>query len=100
MDKTESIGEIAFKHKEHGLIKQSVHVKRVTVMPPKNHPLAKTMTPIILTTIYCKHNNKMHGKEDYSWRLVTSIQTENIEEILEIVRWYTLRWDIEIFLKS
>jgi hypothetical protein len=39
------------------------------------------------------------GVEALCWRLLTTMPVENVQEAIEKVRWYTLRWQIEIFHK-
>lgn len=39
------------------------------------------------------------GVEPVEWMLLTNLPVENIGEALEFVRWYCLRWRIELFFK-
>jgi len=69
--------------------------------PPKNNPKhkIKKLPNLKLTAIYVIEKNPPVEKKALTWMLLTNIDTSNFEEAVEKVKWYCLRWRIEIFHK-
>ncbi len=68
---------------------------------PANKVKYKTakLTNLRLTAIYVTEKNTVIGEDAISWMLITNIDINNFEEAVEKVKWYCLRWRIEIFHK-
>jgi hypothetical protein len=70
-----------------------VRFRSVTIRRPKRADCeAETLT---VWAIDVFEPNPPEGESAVHWVLLTSIPVENIEQALEIVRWYTYRWLIE-----
>lgn len=69
--------------------------------PPANHVKKKTkkLTDLKLTAIYVTEKSVSPEEEAISWMLLTNININIIEEAIEKVKWYCLRWRIEVFHK-
>ena len=69
--------------------------------PPRKHPkLNKNLSPeLTLNVISVTEENAPEGIEPIDWMLFTNMPVNNIEEALEKINWYSLRWRIEVFHK-
>lgn len=78
----------------------SIKANKVTLLPPINQKLNEDEGgPIEATVVSVESKEKINGKPIY-WRLLTDRHIETQEELKEIVRWYTIRWQIEVFFKT
>jgi hypothetical protein len=74
-----------------------VRHRKVRLRPPLN---TKTK-PIELWAVHAVEVG--HGpdvKKPLEWMLLTSVQTSTFEEATERLRWYTLRWGIEVYHRT
>jgi len=69
--------------------------------PPKNHFRSKTedLPNLNLSAVYVVEKNPPEGEEALEWMLLTNLPINNFEDAIEKVRWYCLRWRIEVFHK-
>lgn len=69
--------------------------------PPANNVKnkIKKLPNLKLTAIYVTEKYAAIEEEAISWMLLTNINVNNVEEAIEKVKWYCLRWRIEIFHK-
>ena len=69
--------------------------------PPRNHPKHKTeeLADIEMNAIYVLEENPPEGEEAIEWMLLTNLDVLSFEQACEKVRWYGLRWRIEMFFK-
>jgi len=69
--------------------------------PPRNHAKQKTdnLPDIEMTAIHVLEENPPKGEEAIEWMLLTNIEVTSFEEACEKVKWYGLRWRIEMFFK-
>lgn len=69
------------------------HVK-VTLTPPQD----KNLPPVEVWAVHALEVNPPAGvKEPIEWMLLTTVETTNFEEACERLRWYALRWGIEVY---
>lgn len=52
-----------------------------------------------LTVIQARETSKPQGRERIEWKLLTNLPVQALEDALEKIRWYALRWKIETFHK-
>ena len=71
--------------------------RRMVVLPPVAK--AKDYGPLELTVIYADERGTPLGREKISWKLLTDLPVRSREEAIEKLRWYALRWKIEVFHK-
>lgn len=72
-------------------------VRRVTltIIPNRQrHPLRQPVTWTLLEVREC---NPPAGEEALHWRLWTNLPTTTLDEILEVLKYYGLRWRVEDF---
>lgn len=72
-----------------------------TFNPPCNHIRHKTevLSDLRLYAIQVLEVHPPQGEEALEWMLLTNLPIHNFEEAVEKVRWYCLRWRIEVFHK-
>jgi hypothetical protein len=78
----------------------SLHFEKVWVLPPR---AAKQKEALSLWAILVREDAVPEGVEPLEWLLLTTLRVENLEEALQYVKWYSLRWLIEryhLVLKS
>jgi hypothetical protein len=52
-----------------------------------------------VNVVYAKEQRAPTGEKPIEWMLLTSVPVEGFEQCQEVIRWYTCRWEIEIFFK-
>ena len=69
--------------------------------PPYNHIRHKTenLPDLNLNAVYVVEIHPPEGAEALEWMLLTDLPVTHFDEAVEKVRWYCLRWRIEIFHK-
>lgn len=71
------------------------------INPPRNHPKHKTeaLPDVAMNAVYVLEENPPEGEEAVEWMLLTNVEVTSFEQACEKVRWYGLRWRIEMFFK-
>ena len=54
---------------------------------------------LALTVIHAREQSKPRRRERIEWKLITNLPVDSLEDALEKLRWYALRWKIETFHK-
>jgi hypothetical protein len=69
--------------------------------PPKNNIKRRTekLPNLKLNLVYVLEKNSPVGEEPIEWMLLSNIPICSFEEAVEKVKWYGLRWRIEVFHK-
>lgn len=69
--------------------------------PPRNHPKHKieALGDLHLYAVHALEKNPPEGEEPVEWMLITNQPVKNLAAAIEQVRWYALRWRIEMFFK-
>ncbi len=77
--------------------KLEVRYASVTLKPPKDSKL----TAVPAWTVYAREVE--YGPdvtEPLEWMLLTTVEVSSFEDALERLRWYTLRWGIEVYHRT
>jgi len=74
----------------------SVRHTPVTLAPPK----AYRGPPLNLWAVHVLETDPPPDHEPVEWLLLTTVAVETIEDALEHLRWYALRWRIEVFHRT
>jgi len=74
-----------------------IKFRRVCVRPPV--AIQKQYPPLELTIIYAQERGMPKDRERIDWKLVTDLAVNSRPEANETLRWYALRWKIEVFHK-
>jgi len=77
----------------------SVEIKyrAIRILPPIGKQ--KRYPQLTLTVIYAQERDEPADRPRIDWKLITDLPVESHEEAIEKLRWYALRWKIEIFHK-
>ena len=75
-----------------------VRAERMNILPPFG-PKNKKYTNLEVSVITAKERKVPKGRDRIDWKLMTDIKLGRIEEVVEKLEWYALRWKIEVFFK-
>lgn len=69
--------------------------------PPRNHPKHKSqaLDDLHLYAVYAIEKNAPEDEDHVEWMLITNQSIESLDAAIEKIRWYSLRWRIEMFFK-
>ena len=69
---------------------------------PRNHIKGRgeRLPDLPMSAVYVIEPSPPEGVEAIEWMLLTDLSIESSEEARRIVRWYSLRWRIEMFFKA
>jgi hypothetical protein len=74
-----------------------IQYKRILVRPligkQKRYPA------LDLTVVHASEVGTPPGRKPVRWKLVTDLKVSSLEEAIEKIRWYAMRWKIEVFHK-
>ena len=71
--------------------------RRIRVLPPIGKQ--KRYPALALTVIYARERDAPPDRPAIDWKLITDLPVTSCEEAIEKLRWYALRWKIEVFHK-
>lgn len=74
-----------------------VRFKQIRVLPPIGKQ--KRYPPLELSVIHATEVDPPSGRKPIEWKLLTDIQVQSFEQAIEKIRWYAMRWKIEVFHK-
>jgi Transposase Tn5 dimerisation domain/Transposase DNA-binding len=76
----------------------TVQTGKVTLWPPERSPEEQQL-PVTVYFVLAREPNPPQGVERIEWLLLTSLPVTDFEEALKILKYYTCRWEIEIFFR-
>lgn len=74
-----------------------IRYRRLRVLPPVGKQ--QRYPALILTVIHAEERGAPKNRARISWKLVTDLPVRSRAEAIEKLRWYALRWQIELFHK-
>jgi hypothetical protein len=74
-----------------------IRYRRIRVLPPIGKQ--KRYPPLSLTVIHAEERGTPLNREKISWKLITDLPVGSRRDAVEKLRWYALRWKIEVFHK-
>lgn len=72
----------------------AVRYQAIQVHPPTT-PEHKDKSPISLNIVHIREESPPEGQKAVEWFLLTTLSINSLEDAIECVRWYRLRWRIE-----
>lgn len=69
----------------------------VTLRPPRLKP---SLGPLALWAVLAEESQPPAGSEPVCWMLLTTCPVDNFQAACEKLRWYALRWNIEVFHRT
>ena len=80
-----------------GIAQVEVTYRRMTVRPPigkqKRYPM------LVLTLLHAREPQEPAGRPRIDWKLITDLPVDSHNDAVEKLRWYAMRWKIEVFHK-
>ena len=84
----------------NGKVRQAVvelRYCRIQVLPPIGKQ--KRYPALSLTVIHARERRKPRDRERIDWKLITDLPVRSRPEAVEKLRWYAVRWKVELFHK-
>lgn len=78
-------------------VKLEVMYQQINVLPPIGKK--KKYPGLTLTVIYAQEKEEPINREKIVWKLITDLPINSVEQAIEKLDWYALRWRIETFHK-
>ena len=75
-----------------------VRTVQVTMCPPQRHD--RKLPELTLNVVLVEETNPPASCEPIRWILVTTLPIDTLAQVQEIVQYYCLRWQIEIFFRT
>lgn len=100
--KKPNVAEIEFElpkkeDRKKRVVKQIVKTMCVTLCPPQRNGIK--LPEVKVNVVFCTEKQVPKGDEALEWLLLTSVEIDDAERAIEIIKWYLCRWEIEIFFK-
>lgn len=79
----------------------SIHFTKTTLLPPYRHPaLSPQKLPAIdVSVVWVTEVNPPVEATPLQWLLITNVEVTDFADAIQRVRWYRLRWQIEVYFK-
>lgn len=94
------IGKISFEYQQAGKksrqVTQKIKSRLITVKSPASR---SDESSVSLYGIYTVEENPPHGQQGLSWLLLTDYPVKDQASAAQILRYYMLRWRIEVYFK-
>jgi len=74
-----------------------IRYRRVTVLPPIGKQ--KRYPNLELTVLHATERGAPKGRRPIEWKLLTDLPVSKPAEAIEKIKWYAMRWKIEVFHK-
>ena len=71
--------------------------RRIRVLPPIGKQ--KRYPALTLTVLHAKESGEPDGRPAIDWKLITDLPIDSYAAAIEKLRWYAMRWKIEVFHK-
>jgi Transposase DNA-binding len=74
-----------------------IKYRRIRVLPPIGKQ--SQYPELTLTVLHAVERGKPKNREKIDWKLITNLPVESLAQAIEKLKWYAMRWKIEIFHK-
>jgi hypothetical protein len=74
-----------------------IQYRRIHVCPPIGKQ--KRYPSLDLTVIHASEVGVPSGRKPILWKLITDLEVSDLADAIEKIRWYSMRWKIEVFHK-
>ena len=74
-----------------------IKYERLQILPPKGKQ--KKYLPLELTVLHAQERGKPKNRKRIDWKLITDLSVRTLKDAIETLKWYALRWKIEVFHK-
>ncbi|MEH2058846.1 IS4 family transposase [Nostoc sp.] len=73
----------------------TLRYRTITIAPPQNRPKTELLASVTLQAILVTEVDPPPEIEPICWLLLTTLEINSLEDVLQYVRWYSYRWLIE-----
>ncbi len=79
----------------------SIHFTTTTLLPPYRHPALppQDLPPVDVSVIWVTEVNPPVKAPPLEWLLITNVNVNDFDQASQRIRWYSLRWQIEVYFK-
>lgn len=93
--------KITFSDENGKKVETDLEIKFKTLeLKPSDGRKAKIYGPMKVNVVFAKEiAGRKTGRPLIDWKLATDLPVTNIDEAIEKLKWYALRWRIEVFFK-
>ena len=79
----------------------SIHFTTTTLLPPYRHPALhpQKLPPIDVSVVWVTEVNPPVDTTPLQWLLITNVEVTDFAQAIQRIRWYSLRWQIEVYFK-
>jgi hypothetical protein len=78
----------------------NIKFEKASILPPRNHRGSKKGNlNLTVFVIHVVEKNPPSGAVKIEWMLYTNIPVLNFQDAVEKIKWYCLRWRIEVYFK-
>jgi len=78
-------------------IKLALKYREIHLLPPIGKQ--KQYPALTVTVLHATEVNPPKGREPVQWKLITDLPVQTLEQAIEKLDWYAMRWKIELFHK-
>jgi len=89
--------EVQDIHGNPGIADLEIKYEKLQLLPPIGKQ--KLYPPLELTVIHAQERGKAKNRKRIDWKLITNLPVRSLKDAIEKLKWYSLRWKIEVFHK-
>ncbi|MDX1924105.1 MAG: IS4 family transposase, partial [Rickettsiaceae bacterium] len=100
------VGKVKFdisdidKKRKSRQVCQTIRTCEVSFSPPRKVRKLNSLRPISINAVLCKEENPPAGEQAVEWLLLTTLDIKSDQtKIFEVIKYYQLRWQIELYFK-
>jgi len=79
------------------IARMQVRFAQVSLKPPRGKA---RLSQLPIWAVHAKEAELPDKGEPLEWMLLTTVEVASVEQALETLRWYTLRWSIEVYHRT
>lgn len=89
--------EVRDAHGNPEMVDLEIKYERLQLRPPIGKQ--KQYPPLELTVLHAQERGKPKNRKRIDWKLITDLSVRTLKDAIEKLKWYALRWKIEVFHK-
>lgn len=82
------------------LAELEIRATTVTVHPPYRPGRNRKLPEVTLNVVLAEESNPPDGATPIQWLLATTLPTKDVQQVRQIVSYYSIRWQIEIYFRT
>ncbi|QEG35970.1 IS4 family transposase [Bythopirellula goksoeyrii] len=86
--------------REARLAELEVRATTVTVRPPYRAGRNRKLSDVTLNLVLAEESNPPNGVAPIQWLLATTLPIEEVQQVRQIIAYYCIRWQIEIYFRT